>query len=412
MKNVKFPVIVFMTIALTACQSINSNFQDPRLSLNSVEIVEITFNGINLIAQVDVENPNGFSIPMPKIDWELFINDSEDNSNVPLIKGVTESTQSLRSRRKITLDLPLSVTYDGLYRTFNTLLAAKEASYNLAMDITFPLPVIENKIYKIDFSGILPLLQLPNLRSGAVEIQRMNYSEIVLACMVNVENPNLFPIPFPKMDYDYNINGISVLSISNVNGGEIAAGDAGTANFNVRIAYADIFRIIDAARNTNEIDSSLSLAAGLPISAFDEKKNYLDIPGRLPILHKPEISFQGITRRSLGRTMEFVLSWEAENKNNFAFDIESFFYNFSVNDSLWAQGRMDNVPQIRAEGRTIIPLNVSISTPSIVAELVDILNRGSSVNYICTGSMSLLSGLPGHDIPELNLNLQGNTRIR
>ena len=406
MKNVKYPILVFLIIALSACQSINSNFQDPKVSINSVEIAEITFTGINLIANVDVENPNGFSIPLPKINWNLSLN------SAPFVQGVVENSQSIRSRRKVTIDLPFSVNYDGLYNTFSTMLDAKETSYNLAMDITFPLPVIGDKIYKTNFSGILPLLQSPNIKSGQLEITKMDYSGIVLACMVDVENPNSFPIPFPKMDFDYSVNGLSVLKSNETKTGEIAAGATSAANFNVRIDYADVFKIVDSVMNMTEAESSLSLAAGLPLTAFNEKKNTMDIPGKLPILHRPEVSFLGIVRRSLGTTMEFVLNLEINNKNNFNFDIENFIYDFTVNNSLWAQSRNDNVPQIRAGSRTTIPLTVAISAPAIIRELVDILNRGSPVNYNFNGSMDFISGLPGLDIPELTLDLQGNTRIR
>ena len=406
MKNVKCAIILIIILLPSSCQSINTMIQDPKVSLNSVELKEITFNGVDLVARVDVENPNGFSIPLPKISWELSINEES------FVQGLVENKQSIRSRRKLTLDLPLNISYAGLYRAFSSLIDEDEAAYNLGLQITFPLPAIEDKVFNLGFSGQLPLLQLPNIKSASVDVSKMDYSGIVLACLVNVENPNRFAIPFPEMDCDYSVNGLSVLKSSNVRTGEIAAGVTALTNFNLSVNYADIFRIVNSAKNVNEADGRLSLAAVLPISAFDGKKSSLDIPGKLPILHKPELSFQGIVRRSLGTTMEFTLNWEMENKNSFSYDVENFICDFSVNDNLWAQGRVNNVPQIKAGAKTIIPLNVSISTPSIVRELVDVINRGSSVNYNCTGSLGLLSDLPGLDIPELILDLQGNTRIR
>ena len=109
--------------------------------------------------------------------------------------------------------------------------------------------------------------------------------------------------------------------------------------------------------------------------------------------------------------MEFFLNWEVENRNDFGFDIGEFDYNFTVNDSHWAEGRLDNPPKVRANGKTVIPLTVAISAPAIVRELMNVINRGSTVAYNCTGNMSLLGGLPGMDKLELPLNLQGNTRI-
>jgi LEA14-like dessication related protein len=110
--------------------------------------------------------------------------------------------------------------------------------------------------------------------------------------------------------------------------------------------------------------------------------------------------------------MEFLLRREIDNKNSFAFDIDKFNYDFTVNNREWAQGQIMNTPKIKAAGKTAIPLTVSISAASMVRELVDIINRGAAVNYSCTGNMSLLSELPGLDIPDMPVELQGSTRIR
>ena len=277
---------ILLVIVIAGCQSIGSlagvdiDVREPKLSFNSVDIAGIDFSGVNMIAHVNVENPNIFSIPMPKIDWELFINKAS------FVQGSLANDKSIASRGMATMAVPFSVSYDGLYNSFNSLLETKEAAYDVAMGITFPIPVLGDKIYTLDFSGVLPMIQ------------------------------------------------------------------------------------------------------------------------------KPDISFQGITKQSLGRTMQFVLNWEVDNKNNFAFDVGEFDYDFKVNNKQWAQGRLDDPPRLKANGKTLIPLSVSISAAPIVQELVDIINRGSSIAYNCTGNMSLSGELPGLDNLELPIDLKGNTRIR
>ena len=415
MKRIFFLPFVLVFI-LSACQSFNSLIQEPRVSLNSVDIAGISLSGVSLIVHVDVDNPNAFSIPLPKIDWELFINTAS------FIQGSLKKDQSIQSRGKVTLDFPLSVTYEGLYRSFKSLFELKEAAYNIAMGISFPIPIIESKVYHLDFSGVIPLPQLPKLSPGAFKISRIDFSGLELAWGVNVENPNGFSIPFPTLNWDFDVNGVSVLKSRFAGAGEIAAGAAASALISVGVAYEDIFRAVASLRNSGEAKTNLALGlnsadAGFPIPSLDGVdmegiKNILNIPGTLPILQKPEISFLGITRKSLGTTMEFILNWELDNKNNIDFDIGEFIYNFQVNNQLWAQGRMDKPPRVKANGKTDIPITVSVNALSLVMELVDIINRGTSVNYNCSGNMSLLSGFPGLGKLDLPLNLQGSTRIR
>jgi LEA14-like dessication related protein len=272
---------LLLVCAFTNCQSLRDLVQEPKVSLNRVDIARISLSGVDLVVRLDVENPNAISIPLPKIDWELFINTAS------FVRGSVKENQTIRGREKTTLDIPVSVTYDGLYNSIRSLVDLKEAAYEIALDVSFPLPIIADKVYHLDFAGVIPLLR------------------------------------------------------------------------------------------------------------------------------RPDISFQGITRRSGGLgSMEFTLNWEVDNSNSFGFDIREFNYNFSVNNSQWAQGRIDNPPKIRANGKTVIPLTISISALSIVTELAGIISRGSPVTYSCTGNMSLSGELPGLDRLELPLNLQGNTQIR
>jgi LEA14-like dessication related protein len=265
---------------MQSCQSFSSILSEPKLSIKSVDLAGINFNGVDLIANVNVENPNSFPIPLPNINWELFID------NASLVQGIVTSSQSIQSRATTTMNIPLNLSYEGLFTTVSSLLNANETAYNIAMGISFPIPFLESKVYNLDFAGILPILKMP------------------------------------------------------------------------------------------------------------------------------EISFQGIAAKSIGTTMEFILNWEVDNKNNFALDIGEFNYDFAVNNTRWAQGRVDNPPSLAGGGKTQIPLTVSISALSMVTELVSIINRGTPVSYTSTGNMSLSSSVLGQNKLELPMNLQGSTRIR
>ena len=419
MKNLK-PFLFFPVFVILSCQSFNSVVQEPRVSLNSVSITGISFSAVDLVAHVNVENPNAFSIPLPNIDWELFVNTAR------FIQGSLKNDKTIKGRDKTTLDLPVRVTYAGLYQSFKSLFETKEAAYEIALALNFPLPVIRDKVYNLDFSGVIPVPQLPKLSPGQMKVSKIDFSGIELSCGINVENPNKFPVPVPKINWDYSINEVPVLKSSLSGGaGEIAAGAAAAAVVTVSVAYADIFRAVDSARNKGEAKSNLSLGfdprdIGFPIPAADtaedkdsrEEKTKLDIAGVIPILRKPEVSFKGIAKKSLGATMEFMLNWEVDNPNNFSFDINEFQYGFKVNNSLWAQGRLDKPPQVKANGKTAIPITATVSALSLVKELVDIINRGTPVNFDCTGNMSLSADFPGLDKVEFPLNQQGSTRIQ
>jgi len=270
----------YVLLSFSSCQSIGSFLQEPKVSFRTVDLANINFQGVDLIARLDVENPNGFDIPFPEIDWELFINSAS------FVKGILNEGTSLKSRGTVTVDVPLSLTYTGLYDTFTSLLNTAEAGYKVALGVRFPLPVLDQKTYRLDFSGIIPMLQVPKL------------------------------------------------------------------------------------------------------------------------------SFEGITVKNLGlQSFTFAANWAIENKNNFPLDIGEFVYNLTVNDASWAQGAIRNAPQIKANATTFIPLELSITSLPLITQIVDIVNRGTGVNFKSQGSMSLLGGSMGLDKFDLPFDLSGVTRL-
>jgi len=206
MYKVKLFFLICLALSFISCQSFDSAIREPRVSLNSVDIAQINLNGVNLIAQVDVRNPNRFPIPMPKIDWELFLN------SAPFINGVLSNNNSIRGMETVTLNVPISFTYDGIYRSLASVLNDKEAAYNINLGISFPIPVIENIVYNLDFNGSLPIPQLPRLTSASVNVAGFDYSGIVLASVVNIENPNVFPISLLDIDWNFGLGGVSVMN--------------------------------------------------------------------------------------------------------------------------------------------------------------------------------------------------------
>ena len=142
---------VLLAVFVMSCQSFNTLIEDPRVSFNSVDIAGIGLSGVNLIANVDVENPNSFSLPVPKIDWELFIN------NGSITNGVVESDQTIKSKETITMSIPVNISYDRFLATFASLGGARETAYNIVMDLRFPIPLLEYKVFTRNYSGVLPL---------------------------------------------------------------------------------------------------------------------------------------------------------------------------------------------------------------------------------------------------------------
>jgi LEA14-like dessication related protein len=245
------------------------------------------------------------------------------------------------------------------------------------------------------------------------KIEKMDFSGVDLGCTLNVENPNDFPLPFPELDLNYSVNAVPFLK-SNVTGmGPVAAKAVAPVDLKFRVDYVDLLKTVTSLISANSASFNLDLGADFPVPALEGIKTALQGEGSFPILKKPDVSFKGITIKSMGLSrMEFQLTWEIDNKNSFAMDIENFAYDFKVNTSQWAKGVIDTPPRVGANKVTAVPLSVTINSLDMVKDLVNIISRGTDVSYNCAGDMKLAPELPGLDKIDLPLNLAGKTKLR
>ena len=407
MKRKFFSVLssIVITVCICSCASLGI-IQEPRVSIRSVDLANISIEGIDMVCRLNVENPNLFDIPFPEIDWKLFINSNS------FINGILKNNTKLGSNRTVTIDVPFSVTFAGLYGTFASLLESSEAAYQIALGIKFPLPVIEEKTFNLDFSGNIPLFKFPDIQLGSLNTAKIDFTGVEQELVINITNPNSFPIPFPEFDWVYAIQGSPLLRGGIASAGLIAANVQTPVTIKAGIQYADIIGLLGSLGNSPELPSVMKMDSIMPVPFLEEQKSSFEFPSVIPVFHKPEISFRGINIKDMGMLrMEFLLTWEIVNKNNFALDIDEFKYDLMVNNALWAEGTLNNVSQIRANSTTVIPLDITISSVNLVTQIIDIINRGSGVNFSTKGNIKVNGNVPGLENLGLPFDLAGTTRL-
>ena len=404
--SVFFLSFFFVCLFFSSCQGMGTRSapQEPRVTLKSVEIDRIGLNGVDLIGRVEIVNPNSFDIPFPDVEWQLFV-----NANYFIGGNISRETR-LRSRSTVTVDLPFNVTYSGLYNTFASLWGSKEADYNVAVNLRFPLPVLSEKTFSMNYSGTLPLFQMPVIRYGTLRNGRTDFSGVEQELEFTVENPNVFPIPFPEISWDYTVNGITLLYSSFRSGGEINAHSQGSGIISLKVLYSDITALLGTL-NTASVQSLLKLDSLIP-APIEIPVNAQEITGVIPVLRMPELSFREINIINLGMLrFEFLVTWEIENRNDFSFEIEQFDYSVIVNNNQWAQGIVPNPPRIEPNSKTVIQVDVTITTLTLITDIMNIMNRGTGVNYRTEGNISIKSDLLDLNQFELPFDLAGITRL-
>jgi LEA14-like dessication related protein len=402
-----FALLVLFSLVFAACRSFTSTMKEPVLSLNSLDLADINFTGVDMVARINVENPNSYSIPFPRLDWEFFINADS------FIRGTVESGNTLKARQSTVVDVPFSLTYEGIYNTFRSIRGAGEADYVLTLGATFPIPLIQDKTYALRFSGVLPLLRAPIISAPSFAIADLDFTGVGILCTFDVENPNEFPIPSPRIAWDYLVDKTSLAKNTREDPRLLPAKTVSPVDIRVDIDYADLYGAVRSLADSAEAPFVMNLSAAFSLPGLEDTGEALDIAGTIPLLKKPELRFRGVSPGDISlQRAEFVLTWEVENKNNFEMSIEAFDYDFAVNDNQWARGRAAAPPRIGPNKTTAVPLTITINSPAMIRDITDIMSRRANVSYVCGGSVSLSGGPPGLGRIDMPFNFTGTTRLR
>jgi LEA14-like dessication related protein len=203
-----FAVPVFLAVfVLTGCKTTPGLVNEPVVSFDSVSFKKITFEGIEMLAVINVENGNPFSIPLPALDWEFFV------AGEPFLKGSIESGEQsglkLSANETTGVEIPFTVPFKGVYSTLAQLVDADETPYKVQVGARFPIPVIGEKTFTTEFEGLLPLLKAPELAFDGIQFNSVNPLKVEFVLTWSVENKNAFPIRLDSLGYAFAVNGSS-----------------------------------------------------------------------------------------------------------------------------------------------------------------------------------------------------------
>jgi LEA14-like dessication related protein len=277
LKSIKLSAVLCVIFIFTTCQTVSTVLQEPVISLHSVELAKVNFKDAQILCKVQIQNPNIFEIPLPEIGWEIFLNANS------FISGVVKNNQRISARNSSIVEIPVSFEYLDVFRTFSSLIGTKSIEYKIPLALKFSIPVLGDKIWRLEPQGVLPLPQAPKLSAPSIRIVKTDLTMVELAVSVNVENPNAFILPAPKIAFNYLINNTSILRNSFENRSQLAASSVTPVVFGLAVYYTDVFRILPNLVTANSASTLLDMSVDFGIPVFSGQPFNLQIPGTIPL---------------------------------------------------------------------------------------------------------------------------------
>jgi len=277
MRGVKALLVLCLILPFTTCATVPA-LREPVVSLHSVQLASVDIlTGVQILCKVKVENPNVFTIPLPEIGWELFLNSNS------FISGAVKNSRQIKAQDFSIVDIPVNLNYLDIFKAFASLKGGKQAGYKAAFDIKFPIPLLGSVVFHLEHEGEIPMPQLPKISAPVMRVEKMDLTMVEWFVSVNVENPNPFDLPQPKIAFNYQIDNRSFIQNTLTNRGQLAASSVTPVVFGLVVYYADLFRVFSNLRNSANVQSQLDITFDFGVPVFSGESFNLKIPAALPL---------------------------------------------------------------------------------------------------------------------------------
>ncbi len=205
----KKALVLFLSVFLfVICQDmmaamknpIQSVFNKPEVTTDGLEITSLTFDSIEGIFNIKINNINSISVDYPQVEWSLKLGDNVYHS-AALPAGDKIAPNAVEE-----LKIPVSIPFDALYKRFPSFQRMDVVPYTFTADVNFKLPIFGKSSNAVVGTGELPLLKKPLVNLDSILLTSMEPEQVDFAVTASLQNKNGFDITIERVDYSLIIN--------------------------------------------------------------------------------------------------------------------------------------------------------------------------------------------------------------
>lgn len=232
-----FATVVALAVGLMGgCATLKDSLDvvRPSAEVTSVQVAGLTADGVDLVVNLAIHNPNRFALDAVGVDMELKV---EDTSLVSLNQA--DRGLSLPANGSASAGLPVSLRFADVYNTFTSLQGKDTFDYSIDAGFLLNLPVIGNVRIPAEFSDSLPIPKMPQITFRSATLTDISWQGASMALVVDVLNPNSFGIDLNSLNYQV-VSGGKSLAAGKVSAATLADGEQQQLTIPLSLGFAEL----------------------------------------------------------------------------------------------------------------------------------------------------------------------------
>jgi LEA14-like dessication related protein len=196
--------IAAASLLAVGCESLRDAvdvMRKPEVRIAATELEALSFSGLTLRFDVEIENPNPIGIGLAGFDYELQIED------IPFVNGEVQDKVTVAARDRSIIPLPVELGFEEIAQTIDALKGKEEAAYRLSSGFTFDLPVLGRIRVPVQTEGSFPVLRAPRLQVVSLRLNEISLSGASLDLDLELINRNSFKVFVESLEYRFQVDG-------------------------------------------------------------------------------------------------------------------------------------------------------------------------------------------------------------
>jgi len=209
MKISSYIVLFILIISLPGCAIIDAilggGVKEPVVKIDSVDFGKVSFESLELLFNIMIENPNQLGISLSSFDYELLLNEKS------FVKGDQRDGMQIGANASSSVQIPVSLRFRDIIESVQSVSRQDTSNYQFKSGFAFSVPVIGDVRIPVQRSGMIPVIKAPSINIAHFKIDNISITGARATLALDVKNPNSFSLGLKNMHYAFSVDGTSLV---------------------------------------------------------------------------------------------------------------------------------------------------------------------------------------------------------
>lgn len=129
----RISLLLSTSLLLQACSSVPGVVEQPKLSVQNIQLQDISLTQGTAVVTLNVFNPNAFPLPLEGVEYGLRLNGS------PVASGTQNQPMHIGAQQQVPLQIPVKLNFSELAKLVPNAIQSKRVDYDLSGAVRLPL---------------------------------------------------------------------------------------------------------------------------------------------------------------------------------------------------------------------------------------------------------------------------------